>query len=546
MNARGSVVSPKKLIEVALPLPDINDASAYDKRPGIGPHPKGIHHWWARLPLPTARAVLFASVVDDPSAHPDRWTTEESQDVERARLLGILGRMMRKKLHEDPHAYAEAHAEMLKHADGQLPVVFDPFAGGGSIPLEAYRLGFEAHAGDLNPVAVLLNKCSLEMAPRWAGRPPVNPEDRRRIDGKDRWLGTQALAADVRYYGRLIRERAREKIGQFYPRVRLPKTHGGGEASVIAWIWARTVASPDPAAHGNHVPLVSTFRLSSRERNEAWLQPVVDRAKGSWHFDVRTGTPMDRAAIKAGTKNGKGGFTCLLTGAPIPFDYVRDEGRAGRIGFAMLAVVAEGPRSRVYLSPTELDRQAAEQAAPSGYPDTDLPEEALGFRVQNYGIRKHWQMFTPRQLAAMVMLSDLVKTIGADVRLDAQAMGLLADEADAYGTTVTTFLALALGRTTDHNNALCTWDQSSAGQRVKHLFGRQTISMVWDFAEANILGDKSVCWKSAVEITAEAIATLAPINSPPRGSARQVDAARGADGLRNLLVSTDPPYYDNI
>src|SRR5437016_5256927 len=240
----------KKLIEVALPLPEINDASAYDKMPGIGPHPKGIHHWWARLPLPTARAVLFASVVDDPAEHTEQWPTEDAQNTERERLFDILRRMMGKKLHEAPEVYAEARAEMLRHCGGSLPPVFDPFAGGGSIPLEANRLGFEAHAGDLNPVAVLLNKCNLEIAPRWVDGPPVNPEDRRRIGGAETWRGTRGLAADVRYYGRLIRERAIRRIGRFYPVETLPQSLGGSQATVINWMWARTVASPDPAMRG--------------------------------------------------------------------------------------------------------------------------------------------------------------------------------------------------------------------------------------------------------------------------------------------------------
>lgn len=227
----------KKLIEVALPLPEINDASGYDKMPGIGPHPKGIHHWWARLPLPTARAILFASVVDDPQANPERWPTEEAQNAERERLFDIIRRMMGKKLHEHPEVYAQARAEMVKHCDGRMPPAFDPFAGGGSIPLEANRLGFDVHAGDLNPVAVLLNKCNLELAPRWVGCPPVNPEDRSRIGGAQAWRGTHGLAADVRFYGRRIRSRAAERIGHLYPKARLPKELGGSEANVIAWLW---------------------------------------------------------------------------------------------------------------------------------------------------------------------------------------------------------------------------------------------------------------------------------------------------------------------
>jgi putative DNA methylase len=531
----------KKLIEVALPLPEVNDASAYDKMPGIGPHPKGIHHWWARLPLPTSRAVLFASVVDDPSEHPEKWATEAAQNAERERLFDILRRMMDKKLHERPEVYAEARSEMIKHCDGSLPAVFDPFAGGGSIPLEANRLGFEAHAGDLNPVAVLLNKCNLELAPRWIGHPPVNPEDRKRIGGTQARLGTHGLAADVRYYGRLIRDRGRAKIGRLYPKVRLPKEHGGGEANVIAWIWSRTVASPNPAARGKHVPLISTYWLCGKKGSEAWLEPVVDKAKGTWRFEVRTGTPKERSAGRAGTKNGSGGFRCLLTDAPIPFDYIRSEGAAGRLGFVMLAVVAERPRARIYLPASASQVEAAGQAAPSGFPDTDLPEEALGFRVQNYGIRKHWQMFTPRQLTAMATLSDLVKMVGADVRREAAAAGLRADEADSYARTVTTFLALSLDRSAAYNNAFARWN----GNQTVSVFTRQAIPMVWDFVEANILGEKAVCWHTAVDICADAIETISP-NPALAADARQIDAARDANGLHSLLVSTDPPYYDNI
>jgi putative DNA methylase len=534
----------KKLIEVALPLPEINDASAFDKRPGIGPHPKGIHHWWARLPLPTARAVLFAAVVDDPSSHSEKWPTEEGQNAERERLFGILRRMMSKRLHEHPEVYADARAEILKHCDGRVPSVFDPFAGGGSIPLEANRLGFKTYAADLNPVAVLLNRCNLELAPRWLNHSPVNPEDRRSIGGTDPWRGTHALATDVRYYGRLVWERARAKIGHLYPKVRLPNELGGGEVNVIAWIWARTVVSPDPAARGKQVPLVSTYRLSSKRDSEAWLDPVVDRVAGTYRFDVRTGTPKDPEAVRAGTKVGKG-FRCLLTDTPIPFDYIRREGRHGRLGSVMLAVVADLSRRRGFVKATGDQVEAAGSATPYGFPESDLPDEALGFRVQNYGIRHHWQMFTPRQLTAMVTLSDLVREIGMDVRHDAAAAGLVDADIEAYARTVMTFLALALSRCADHNNALCRWDQSPAGQRVKQLFGRNAIPMVWDFAEANILGDTSVCWSSAVDITAEGIESLVSFEGA-EGVAQQIDATSGIDGLSDLLISTDPPYYDNI
>lgn len=526
---------------MALPLPEINDASAYDKMPGIGPHPKGIHHWWARLPLPTARAVLFASVVDDPSAHPEKWPTEELQNTERERLFDIIRRMMGKKLHEHPEVYAAARSEMLKHCDGKLPPVFDPFAGGGSIPLEANRMGFEAHAGDLNPVAVLLNKCNLELAPRWVGRPPVNPADRKRIAGADGWRGTHGLAADVRYYGRLIRDRARAKIGHLYPKVRLPRDQGGGESNPIAWIWARTVPSPNPAARGKHVPLISTYWLCSRKGSEAWLEPIVDKAKGTYHFEVRTGPPKNRAECGEGTRERKGGFRCIITGAPIPFEYIRNEGKNGRLGSVMLAVVAELSRGRTYLPVSQDQVDAATSAAPSNFPDTDLPDEALGFRVQNYGFRKHWQMFTSRQLTAMVTLSDLVRGILAEIRHDATAAGLAAEEADAYAQTVATFLALTLDRCADLGNSLCTWNH--ADQVLRNLFKRQAIPMVWDFAEANVLADVVGGWSTCLERTAKCLLTM---NVEQTGHACQIDAATGVNGLRNLLVSTDPPYYDNI
>ncbi|NPV80542.1 MAG: DUF1156 domain-containing protein [Firmicutes bacterium] len=541
----------RKLIEVALPLPEINDASAYDKMPGIGPHPKGIHHWWARLPLPTARAILFASVVDDPSAHPDRFATEEAQNAERERLFGIIRRMMQKQLHRHPEVYAEARAEMLKHCGGRLPAILDPFAGGGSIPLEAARLGFKAYAGDLNPIAVLLNKCNLELVPRWAGRPPVNPEDRQKIGGTDSWPGASGLAADVRYYGRVVLGRAREKIGHLYPPVKVTKEmaedrpdlkpYVGKELPVIAWIWARTVASPNPAARRAHVPLLSTFWLSSKKGSEAWLEPIVDRTTGIWRFAVRIGPPKDRAAVKAGTKSGTGGFRCLVSDSPIPFDYIRAEGERRRLGFAMVAIVAQLPRGRAYLPVSDEQVKAAASVSPSDFPDSDLPAEALGFRIQNYGITKHWQMFTPRQLTAVVTLSDLVKAIREDVRRDAGAAGLSDEDAEAYAAMVVTFLALNLNRCADLGNSLCTWNHCD--QVLRNLFKRQAIPMVWDFAEANILEGVVGGWSTCIERTARSIETMSTRRA---GHARQIDAASPWNGLRNVLVSTDPPYYDNI
>lgn len=553
MSRGAAIMYKKKLIEVALPLAEINDASAYDKMPGIGPHPKGIHHWWARLPLPTARAVLFASVVDDPSEHPEKWPTEEAQAAERERLFGILRRMMEKKLHEHPEVYAEARAEMAKHCDGKLPAFFDPFAGGGSIPLEAARLGFEAYAGDLNPVAVLLNKCNLELVPRWNGRPPVNPKDEHPIGVGPGWRGAAGLAADIRYYGGVILERARAKIGHLYPPVRVTREMASGrpdlepyvgrELPVIAWIWARTVPSPDPAAQGAHVPLMSTFWLSSKKGAEAWLEPVVDKARRTWRFEVRTGPPKDRDAVRSGTKTGRAQFRCLLTDAPITDDFIKAEGQAGRMGTRLVAIVADVGRGRVYLPAAPEHEDVATRAEPGWRPEGELVEDPRNVWCVGYGLRRYADLFTPRQLTAMVTFSDLVRDIRADVRRDAAATGLPDDEAEAYARTVTTFLALALDRCADLGNSLCTWNH--ADQVLRNLFKRQAVPMVWDFAEANVLAEVVGGWPTCVDRTALCLRATGAWHLA-RSGCLQLDAANGAIGLENLLISTDPPYYDNI
>ena len=549
-------IQPKKLIEVALPLPEINDASSYDKMPGIGPHPKGIHHWWARLPLPTARAVLFASVVTDPSDDP-AWKdkSESKQDAERERLFGIVRRLMGKKLHEHPEVYAEARAEMLKHCGGKLPPVLDPFSGGGSIPLEAARLGFEAHAADLNPVAVLLNKCNLELAPRWAGHAPVNPEDRQRIGGAQNWRGTQGLAADVRHYGKTIRERAQEKIGKLYPKARLPDTHGGGEANVIAWIWGRTVASPDPAARGKHVPIVSSFLISKKSGSEVWLEPIKDESHADgWRFAFNFGTPTAEQIAKAklGTRAGKAkDFVCFLSSTPVTRNYIQAEGKAGRLGSRLMAVIVEVKRGKIYI-PSDAIQESAASAnqftklvaeARETFLSAPLPNRAgiTGGVCSAYGLSTWGHLFTTRQLVALITFSDLIQEILKEVQKDAIHGGLSAADALTYATTVTTFLGLALDRCASFNNSLCKWN----GNQTVFVFTKQALPMVWDFSEANIMGEKAICWETAVDICAEALETLAPKGTPV-GFARQEDAASSTAQHSQILVSTDPPYYNNI
>lgn len=543
----------KKLIEVALPLLEINEASAYDKMPGIGAHPKGIHHWWARLPLPVARAVIFASVVDDPGGHPERFPTEEAQNRERERLFGIIRKMMQKNLHEHPEVYCEAQVEMMKYCEGKLPPFLDPFAGGGSIPLEAARLGFEAYARDLNPVAILLNICNLEIVPRWQNYPPVNPEARKGTV-KEGWHGAGGLAEDVRYYGRRILKRAREKIGHLYPPVRVTEEvvaenphlepYLGRELPVIAWIWARTVPSPDPAMRGVHVPLLSTFWLSSKKGSEAYLEPVVEKSTRTWRFVVRTGMPEDREKVKMGTKLGKGAkFRCLLSGVPIEGEYIRREFQAKRSRMSMVAIVADTGRGRLYLPVTQEQENVADVIAPDvlGEPmDQNDPTLVSG---RGYGITQWRELFAPRQLLALTTFSDLIREIRGEIEKDALGAGLGEKEARDYAKAVVTFLALVLDRCADFNNSLCRWKPS--GQQSLQLFARQAIPMVWDFVEPNIMGNKAVCWFTAIDICAEAMRVV-PVKDVLQGHAFPLDVTKPWDGAEKFFISTDPPYYDNI
>jgi putative DNA methylase len=524
---------PKKLIEVALPLPEINDASAYDKMPGIGPHPKGIHHWWARLPLPTARAVLFASVVDDPSSHPENFPTEEMQNAERERLFGIVRELMQKKLHERPEVYAKAREEMLKHTGGMLPPVLDPFAGGGSIPLEAARLGFEAHAADLNPVAVLLNKCNLELVPRWLDRPAVNPEVKDDMFGRECRVGSRGLAEDVRYYGNLIRERAIAKIGHLYPKVKLPKEYGGREVNVIAWLWARTIKCPNPAC-GAQAPLVRSFWLCRKKPNYVHEKPVLENKNVS--FTIEYGGTAEKE-----TTSGKGA-RCLFCGQILSKAQVREAATNYGIKDIPLATVADIGRGRIYLPSESVCVPVVDKpGAPTI--EHDMTNDRRWFSPPLYGWPKFADLFSPRQLTAMVTLSDLVKDVRLDVLADARKAGISDAEADDYAKTITTFLALALDRCADFNNGLCRW--TAGNQKVMNLFSRQAIPMVWDFAEANILGDSVGAWQTCEEYVAKCIDVLGK-SCNSEGNANQIDAAGAWGDTRGLLVSTDPPYYDNI
>ncbi|RIK10615.1 MAG: hypothetical protein DCC49_02880 [Acidobacteria bacterium] len=533
----------KKLIEVALPLEAINRESAREKSIRHG-HPSTLHLWWSRKPLATCRAVLFASLVDDPSSRPDEFPTEEAQETERKRLFGIIEELVKWENSNNDEVLKAARAEIERSTDGNPPPVLDPFCGGGSIPLEAQRLGLEAHGSDLNPVAVLITKALIEIPPRFAGCAPVHPAEGQG-HAVEAWKGAEGLAEDIRYYGAWMRDQAEERIGDLYPKAKLPKEHGGGEATVIAWIWARTVTCPNPAC-GAEMPLTNKWWLSTKKGKKAWVEPQVDRATKSVAFEVHTGS----GTAPDGTVDRRGA-RCVICDSPVPFDHVRSEGRAGRMGARLMAIVAEGNRQRVYLSPDEVHEEIATRTTPpDDVPDADLPHNPRDFKTPNYGRRKFRDLFTDRQLVALTTFSDLVGEARERVLADAIAAGMADDNvplheggsgATAYADALATYLAFAVDRCADYWGSIATWHASN--QQVRCTFARQAIPMTWDYVEANPFSNSSGGWDSLYLSTVDAFGRCV---EGPGGAASQLDAARVTSAGVAFAVSTDPPYYDNI
>lgn len=424
----------KKLIEVALPLDAINAASVREKSIRHG-HPSTLHLWWARRPLAAARAVIFAQMVDDPSACPELFPTEADQEKERERLFRLIKELVKweNTTNEEVMEQAQAMireswrrtcADNVNHPrahelynPARLPAFHDPFAGGGTLPLEAQRLSLEAYASDLNPVAVLINKAMIEIPPKFAGRPPINPLSRQKKSLIEReWKGAEGLADDVQYYGQWMRDEAKRRIGHLYPEVEISaemvqkrpdlKHYLGRKLTVIAWLWARTVRSPNPAFADIEVPLASTFMLSTKIGKEAYVEPLIEGH--GYRFVVNVGMPKDVEATNAGTSAGKRkAFRCLMSGVPIPYDYIRNEGKGKRMGNRLMAVVAEGDRGRVYLEPILEHEEIARQAKPTWKPDCELPKRHRNFQGPVYGLNNLGDIFTSRQLIALTTFSDL-------------------------------------------------------------------------------------------------------------------------------------------
>jgi len=539
------VEAPKrKLIEVALPLETINRESERDG-PKRKNHPWRLHYWWARRKLATARAVLFSQLVDDPSSHPEEFPTEEHQRVERKRLHDLLERLVAWENVNDEGLLAEARHEILKSCKGEPPPILDPFAGGGSIPLEAQRLGLKAHAADLNPVAVLINKALIEIPPKFAGRPPVFPGlADSRLGG---WESATGLTADVRAYGEWMRDEAQKRIGQHYPQATLDD---GTRGRVIAWIWARTVTCPNPLC-GIEMPLVRSWWLGKKKGKEAWGRPII--AADSGHpsgkrvqFEIGHGLAGAPSGEADGTV-GRNGATCVACDSAVALEYVRETSRRAGLGAQLMAVIAEGNRQRVYLPPDDEHRQAAGVARPESAPPGELFDWPGRINVVRYGLTEFADLFTNRQLLALTTFSDLA--IDARERVIGDALAAQAPrgdrlesggtDAEAYADAVATYLGMSVSRASDYMSSITTWHVQNA--QIRNVFARQAIPMTWDFLETNFLSTGSGTWASQVELAAEALQGLR-IDVPATAAQQSAQSSTGA----GALMSTDPPYYDNV
>ena len=558
----------KKLIEVSMPLEAINQESAREKSIRQG-HPSTLHMWWAGRPLAACRAVLFASLVDDPSAHPDKFFTEEEQHVERQRLHDLIGKIEIEEVRgkskqvvrglvswddiktdetgtspiieaaqkeiarclawdrgDEPPTKPEA---VKKYLQEHAPPVYDPFCGGGSIPLEAQRLGIEAHASDLNPLPVLITKALVEIPPKYKDKPPVNPEARQTKD-INQWRGAQGLAEDVRYYGQWMRDEAEKRIGHLYPQVELPEEHGGGESTVIAWLWARTVKCPNPAC-GCQMPLVKSFRLSTKKGKEACVEPIIDRNQSTPIIDFIVKT--NEGNLTEGTVSRKGAV-CLACDTPVNLDYIRSEGQAGRVDAQLMAIVAKGERQKFYLSPDNEHEKIAVSPQPKWKPEVTLPNNTRDIRPQLYGLPTYGDLFTSRQLFTLNVFIDLIDEVKEKIKQDSI-------QTIAYADAIVTYLALGIDKIADYGSSICSWHSSK--DTIRNTFARQAIPMTWDYAEANFLSSYTGSFYSAINWISKVIENSSCNAS---GTVKQIDATTSKLYRESIVVSTDPPYYDNI
>ena len=524
----------KKLIEVAMPLKAINEGSKPEtENPFLKRHPRAVHNWWARTPLSVCRAILFAQLVDDPSND----LPPERALEERKRLFDIVSRLATWEAIADENLLSEAKAIIRKSCGGEMPQFWDLFSGRASIPLEAQRLGLQVTDSDLNPVSVLIGKVLLDFPQRFNGQAAVNSDIQEELLQRKTWKGTAGLIEDVHYYGKWLRDEAEKRVGHLYPKVKLSEEHGGGEATVIAWLWARSVKCPNPAC-GAKIPLVQSFWLSKKQGKKAWIEPIINKTNKTVAFEIKTGNGVPPKP----TKVGRGArFRCLVCCEDCSEQHIKDESMARRLGSQLMAIAAEGKRERIYLSPSEEHLKIAESAEPSWGPDAEMNRDTTNLvSGRGYGFFTWADLFTQRQLSALATFSDLVSEAREQIQMDAIKAGC--EDSEAYADAIVTYLACGISRLSDYCNSFCTWNPTN--ENVRNLFQRQAIPMVWDFAEANPLYGK-LSIESTVNWVAEALTNLPIAEVPAR--VLQLDARNAnVEFVTPPIISTDPPYYDNI
>ena len=561
----------KKLIEVAIPLEVINAASIREKHIRHG-HPSTLHLWWARRPLASCRAILFCQLVDDPSEYvnellenevtrseaeselnirekerkqkkiegkitsPDEHsqnTEEIAIELERKRLFKIIEELVKWENSSNEEVLKRARAEIRRCYGDNLPAVYDPFSGGASIPLEAQRLGLAAYGSDINPVAVIIGKAMIEIPPKFKNQLPKHPSKKKKLF----YHGADGLAEDILWYAKVLHDKAWKKIGHLYPRINLSQQNEGGgggrqqqaKQTVLAWLWVRTVASPNPAVGGAHIPLVSTFWLSRKEKKKVWISPHI--AGKDISFAINHGEPKDPKSIASGTKVGRGAnFSCLLTDDAVPAEYVKQEGLAGRMGWKLMAIIVEGKKGRHYAPPNAKHAEIAFSETPNWRPKYPLPPiGASGFSVQHYGIRKWNDLFMDRQTIALNTFLECIPEVVASI-----------NASNEYKDAIATYLALGVSRLASRQSTNTLWD--SGYEKLSQVFAMHALPMRWDTAEGNPFSTSTGNFLGQVKYIANAIANLPAqqvVGQEIQKDAQTVD-------FSDLVISTDPPYFDNI